>query len=99
MHTEPHPNIEIIRAHILDLMSEVPPSRTSPCTVMGHLGNSTVRSTFHRTTLQCCLLIGTKYPKFPVHAAIAGSMLRTRTKSRIEPWLIMVGGAQVADLS
>lgn len=32
----------------------------------------TVRSTFHRTTLQCCLLIGTKYPKFPVHALIAG---------------------------
>ncbi|KAJ5410798.1 uncharacterized protein N7487_005157 [Penicillium crustosum] len=32
--------MEIIRAHILDLMSEVPPSRTSPCTVMGHLGTS-----------------------------------------------------------
>lgn len=43
----------------------------------------TVRSTFHRTTLQCCLLIGTKISKVSGTCLNCGQMLRTRTKSRI----------------
>lgn len=58
---------------------------------LGNISATLCTALSSRTTLQYCLLIGTKYPKFPVLALIGDRCSVRERNLESNPWLIMVG--------